>query len=228
MVQEFLHSHIRAEDTEFYLSPDALQVQQILSLLSPFFFTMCVVGWTVWLGIYHLPHIRISTHNQDSSGCVIWFGDVAGGRGGGNTRVSQDVGDPRHAGTDILMYSSYIFVSWICPPPVHLASPVRWNLLPFSAADDVRQEEEASVWTLTIHGQYRAKCLIRYVCICRCRCPIWLTFPTCPTWLTCPTSPACLWDSPAADPPKVLPHTAMHRAILNLGLEKDADCASLV
>lgn len=48
VVQEFLHSHIRAEDTEFYLSPDALQVQHILSLLAPFFFTMCVVGWTVW------------------------------------------------------------------------------------------------------------------------------------------------------------------------------------
>jgi hypothetical protein len=57
VVQEFLHSHIRAEDTEFYLSPDALQVQQILSQLSLFFFTMCVVWWTVWA--HHLPHMHI-------------------------------------------------------------------------------------------------------------------------------------------------------------------------
>jgi hypothetical protein len=122
------------------------------------------------------------------------------------------------------MYSSYIFVSWICPPPLHLASPVRWNLLPFSAAHIVGQEEKPLV--LFLHSTVKARNgLIRYVCICRCRCPIWLTFPTCPTW---PTFPACLWDSPAADPPKVLPHTAMHRAILNLRLEKEADCVSLV
>lgn len=161
-------------------------------------------------------------------------GDVAGGRGGGHTRVSPDVGDPRHAGTHIfsISLSSRCLYHTICgsmdmSATFHLASPSTRTELPFFSRP-YRRPRGASVWlshSRVMPGEMSDPV---YMCTCRCRCQIWRICPTCPIWLTCPTFPACLWDSRAADPLKVLACTAMHRAILNLRLEKEEDCVSLV
>lgn len=84
--QEFLHSHIRAEDTEFYLSPDALQVSHIPTF-THLHKGLASTDQPIQPHTFTLEPLCCSNVLP----CLIWWLAVGHDGGGGDT-LAQEVG----------------------------------------------------------------------------------------------------------------------------------------